>query len=98
MRAIDSEALIAQILNEMRRFNYDEKKILVLASVIEMVDEIPTVDVKKKGYWISVAEFEQCSVCHGTHLKKFQTVYGNALWIKSDYCPSCGAYMREEKE
>ena len=43
MRAIDSEALIAKILNEMRRFSYDEKTILILASVINMVDEAPTI-------------------------------------------------------
>ena len=98
MRAIDSEALIAKIMNEMRRFNYDETRILTLSSVIKMVDEIPAVDVKKKGHWISVAEFEQCSVCHGTHLKEFQMAYGKALWIKSDFCPNCGADMREEKE
>ena len=97
MRAIDSEVLIAQILNEMRRFNYDEKKILTLSSVMDMVDNLPTIDVQKKGYWISAAEFEECSVCHGTHLKEFQTVYGKARRIKSDFCPSCGADMREEK-
>ena len=98
MRAIDSEALTAKILNEMRRFNYDEKKILILASVLDMVDEIPTIDVQKKGYWISAAEFEECSVCHGTHLKEFETVYGKAQWIKSSFCPNCGADMREVKE
>ena len=43
MRAIDSEALIAKIMNEMRRYNYDETRILTLASVIKMVDELPTI-------------------------------------------------------
>lgn len=98
MRAIDSEALIAKILNEMRRFNYDENKVLILASVITMVDETPTIDVPKKGHWISAAEFEECSVCHGTHLKEFQTLYGKALGIKSSFCPNCGADMRERSK
>ena len=98
MRAIDAEALIAKIMNEMRRYNYDETRILTLASVIKMVDETPTIDVQKKGYWISAAEFEECSVCHVTHLKEFQTVHGKARRIKSDFCPNCGADMREEKE
>lgn len=43
MRAIDADALIAKILNEMRRFNYDEKKILILASVMDMIDSAPTI-------------------------------------------------------
>lgn len=55
MRAIDSEALMAKILNEMRRYNYDETRILTLASVIRMVDELPTIDVQKKGQWMSNA-------------------------------------------
>lgn len=104
-RLIDAETLIAQIMNEMRRFNYDETKILTLASVIKMVDELQTIDAKKKGHWISAAEFEECSVCHATHLKEFQTVYGgsgttiiNAQWIKSNFCPNCGADMREEEK
>lgn len=96
MRAIDSEALIAKILNEMRRFNYDETRILTLASVMNMIEAAPTIDVQKKGQWISAAEFEECSVCHGTHLKGFQTVYGKARWIKSHFCPNCGADMRGE--
>lgn len=100
MRAIDSEALITQIMNKMRRYNYDETRILTLASVIKRVDELPTIDVveRKKGHWISAAEFEECSVCHVKHLKEFQTVYGKAQWIKSNFCPNCGADMREEEE
>lgn len=42
-RLIDGDALIAQILNEMRRYNYDEKKILILASVMDMIDAAPTI-------------------------------------------------------
>ena len=51
-------------------------------------------EVEKKGKWIDVGDFEQCSVCLGTRLKEVQTVYGKAIWLKTDYCPNCGADMR----
>ena len=88
MRAIDSEALIAQILNEIRRFNYDETKILVLAKVINMVDELPTIDAPKKGEWSynpKDAYKYECPYC-GKHFPDG--------W---NFCPSCGADMREMK-
>ena len=37
------------------------------------------------GEWIDMGDFEQCSVCEGTHLKEFETRYGKALWVKSKY-------------
>lgn len=52
---------------------------------------------RPKGEWIDMGDFEQCSVCKGTHLKEFQTYYGKATWIKTDFCPSCGADMRGER-
>lgn len=53
--------------------------------------------VPKKGKWIDMGDFEQCSACKGTHLKEVNTVYGKVIWIKSAYCPNCGADMRGEK-
>lgn len=50
-----------------------------------------------RGHWMSMADFEQCSVCHGTHLKEVDTYYGKAVWVKTDYCPNCGAKMVEER-
>ena len=52
----------------------------------------------KKGKWIDMGDFEQCSVCTGTHLKTVNTVYGKAIWIKSAYCPNCGADMGGEND
>ena len=51
---------------------------------------------RPRGHWIDMADFEQCSVCHGTHLKEVDTYYGKAIWIKTDFCPNCGADMRSE--
>lgn len=47
----------------------------------------------KHGRWIDMGDFEQCSICHGTHLKEFQTYYGKSVWVKTPYCPNCGAKM-----
>ena len=49
----------------------------------------------KRGEWIDMGDFEQCSVCHGTHLKEFQSYYGKVTWVKSDFCGNCGADMRK---
>lgn len=49
---------------------------------------------RPQGEWIDMGDFEKCSVCKGTHLKKFQSYYGKVTWIKTPYCPSCGARMK----
>ena len=56
---------------------------------------VAALKAQKHGHWVSVAEFEQCSICHGTRLKEIQTYYGKAIWIKTSYCPHCGAKMEE---
>ena len=53
---------------------------------------------RKKGQWIDMGDFEQCSVCGGTHLKEFQSYYGKTKWIKTNYCPNCGVIMDGESD
>ena len=53
---------------------------------------------REKGEWLDMIDFEMCSVCGGTHLKEFQSHYGKTTWIKTNYCPNCGADMRGEKD
>jgi hypothetical protein len=55
--------------------------------------DIPSAD-RPQGEWIDMGDFEQCSVCKGTRLKEFQSYYGKVTWIKTPYCPSCGARMK----
>lgn len=52
---------------------------------------------RKKGKWIDMGDFEQCSVCGCTQLKEFQSYYGKTLWVKSKFCPGCGAELRSEE-
>lgn len=33
------------------------------------------------------------TLCSGTRLKAFQSYYGKTTWIKTPYCPQCGAIM-----
>lgn len=62
---------------------------------IEAIKSVPSAD-RPRGHWIDMADFEQCSECRGTHLKEVDTYYGKAIWIKTDFCPNCGADMRGE--
>lgn len=65
--------------------------------IYKALEAVPSAD-RPRGHWIDMADFEQCSVCHGTHLKEVDTYYGKAIWIKTDFCPNCGADMRGEDE
>lgn len=59
------------------------------------IRNLPAADVvvRKTGKWINMGDFEQCSACKGTRLKEFESYYGKATWIKTPYCPNCGARM-----
>ena len=93
MRMIDADALIEFIdvghLRPPAEICFSER------DVKNLVDKQPTIE-PKKGKWIDMGDFEQCSACTGTHLKEVNTVYGKAIWIKSAYCPNCGADMRDK--
>ena len=60
---------------------------------ISAVCQAPSAD-RPQGEWVDMGDFEQCSVCKGTRLKEFQSYYGKVTWIKTPYCPSCGAKMK----
>ena len=50
----------------------------------------------RHGHWIDMVNFEQCSVCKATHLKGFNSLYGKVTWVRTAYCPNCGAKMDEK--
>lgn len=86
---IDADAIPWTDLND----DMPNTKIKVLITFADKVNRMPTIEPERKKWkWIDMGDFEQCSVCTGTHLKTVNTVYGKAIWIKSAYCPNCGSY------
>ena len=65
---------------------------------VEAINNVPSIEERKTGRWIDMGDFEQCSVCTGTRLKEIQTMYGKAIWIRTQYCPNCGAMMVRGEE
>ena len=90
MRMIDADALsrIVKLAWDTSDSKDFEKSVFIAIATA------PTIEERKKGKWIDMGDFEQCSVCLGTRLKEIQTFYGKAIWIKTDFCPNCGADMR----
>ena len=70
---------------------------MITAIGIACEKELSIEPERKTGKWIDMGDFEQCSVCLGTRLKEVQTFYGKATWLKTDFCPNCGARMEDEE-
>ena len=68
--------------------------IVGLDPALKLIETLPG----ETGEWVDMGDFEQCSNCKATRLKRIQTCYGEAQWIKPDFCPGCGADMREDSE
>lgn len=64
-----------------------------LRYIVDTLAALPSAD-RPQGEWVDMGDFEQCSVCKGTRLKEFQSYYGKTTWIKTPYCPNCGAKMK----
>ena len=63
----------------------------------DALSRVPSVQPERKtGFWIDMGDFEQCSVCYSAHLKIVQTMYGKTTWIKTPYCPNCGARLSHD--
>lgn len=90
---ISRQALI-DALTHFTNLSWDKLKIIF--PMLTVVEDMPSAE--RRGRWIDMGDFEQCSVCHGTHLKVVQTYYGEATWVKTPYCPNCGARMDLEDE
>lgn len=104
-RYIDADALIMALRLEypmmpMFKENQEEWGIKTegYRKAEEVIKDAPSIDIEpKQGKWIDMGDFEQCSACKGTRLKEFQSYYGKVTWVKTPYCPNCGAEMRERE-
>lgn len=67
---------------------------------VSRTGKIPAADVVpvRHGRWIDTGDFISCSECNATRMKEFLCDYGVArrLDVRTNYCPNCGADMREE--
>ena len=64
--------------------------------IMEYIDEVPT--IRPRGQWLpdGIDYYEGlfvCSVCGRSY--KVDTCMGEPTW---DFCPGCGADMREEEQ
>ena len=97
MRLIDADALIP-----MMKYATTDSEIGVFPikigfdAIVKVINAQPTIE-RKTGKWIDMGDFVQCSACLGTRLKEVETVYGKAVWMKTAFCPMCGADMRTKE-
>ena len=75
------------------RIPHDVVSAQYASMAINAVRSVPSAD-RPQGEWINMGDFEKCSVCKATRLKEFQSYYGKVTWIKTPYCPQCGARMK----
>ena len=88
-RYIDADALY-QTIDAWRKklvLTYGEVDDYVecLGDVLDIIEDAPTVE-EKNGRWLNKGRKICCSVC------------GRTNFAAPNFCPNCGADMREEKE
>ena len=104
MRLIDADALHKAYI-ELRNFKQDPQsgdwislRAVPLTTVIRMLNDAPSIDIEpKRGEWI---EFDTkwgrslyyCTNCMET--SEVPTAFGKPLY---NFCPNCGADMRERE-
>lgn len=103
MRAIDADDLeelfrevIGGIAKKPEMNGNLEHMVRASAMVIEMIQDAPTIEPeRKKGKWITNSTIINCSVCK--HCSWTKSSFKD-LVMSFNYCPNCGADMREDGE
>ena len=88
-RLIDADDLIRDLIEEYHGMLSDEE--LKIYQVIRILDALPTVDAVEvvHGRWAErYPLFLECSKC-GTGYVRYEFIE------KANYCPNCGASMRD---
>lgn len=91
MRLIDTE----EVIKAVDKHTFETKDGLCLDDDITCIlEEVPTIEERKTGMWEKIRESYcswSCSVCKEIVVAMPEQM-GYPLY---DYCPNCGAYMRE---
>ena len=98
-RLIDADAFIAEHCADCKYYKVNglcTKEAPVCGSV-QIVTELPTIDAVEvvHGRWEKASEkmpIYRCSIC------KERNLFKNGYNVFSNYCPNCGADMRERKD
>ena len=90
MRLIDADALIKALI---RKEPFSDCARVVIAECIEEVRHAKTVEPeRKKGAWINEGRIIRCNKCK----IGYATVKGMKSALTYNFCPDCGATMRED--
>lgn len=100
MRYISEETL-REFLGPVDGLKYGGTMSLDL--IAALIEDMPAEDVAPvvHAVWVDSGDFQSCSNCRATNLKKYRLhpVYGDRVysenedWIKTPFCPYCGAKM-----
>lgn len=111
MRLIDADVLKPKILEYVKALErikycygydtfgkyYNGKKSAYL-NVADLIDEAPTVEERKQGYWLKKHHVSDASeftaICCSSCGYKVDFFWND--WQNSKYCPNCGAKMDGE--
>lgn len=101
-RLIDANALAKDL--ELLAKHEDSFRQSVILGVVHTVKAQPTVDAEPvvHGHWVSLTECANagvyCSVCNKKVYKEDYAWCNRKNKLRSNYCPNCGADMRERKD
>lgn len=101
MRLIDADKLVEAIGNtpsevtKIHTYNVLSSLAERQNEILDIVENSPTIEATPvmHGWWIDMGDFQSCSICKATRLKEIGTPYGKAIWVKTKFCPDCGAKM-----
>ena len=89
MRAIDADALIDRIVFHSD-LPFDQKE-----AFEDEINAEPTIEPeRKKGAWINEGRIIRCNRCK----TGYAVVKGMKSALTYNFCPNCGADMREEQD
>ena len=91
-RSALKDAFGADAGNTLQYINSAEYELIMLE-----VDEAPAIDPEKlrpKGKWV----YNKDGVCQCSFCRNDAMTEGDYRQVPSNYCPNCGAYMREGDE